>query len=105
MKLSCFIDIDNCGGDKEDRNVDPVGRSSDDPVIGVENDGNQDKSQEDPLELHAPKTREAPEEKALKDSIENHWPKEQLHMLKGRFIHARKRRDPCSLAEPFIQKM
>ena len=45
MKEARFIDICNCGRNKENSNIDPIGGFSNYAVIGVKQDRDQAKSQ------------------------------------------------------------
>ena len=44
----------NCGGNKENRNIDPVGRFADHTVIRVKYHRNEKKPQNDPFHFYAP---------------------------------------------------
>ena len=65
VELSGLIDICNGGANKENRNVEPIGRFADRTVIGVENNRDQYKPQKDTAKLDAPKILSVSEEKAL----------------------------------------
>ena len=103
--LPRLVEIRHCGGHEEDRDVDPIGRASDDTVIGIKENGYQREPEQDALQLHAPEFLKILKEKALHDGEDKHREKEQLHMLPRRFVHARDRRDPFRAPEPFVQKM
>ena len=62
-----FIEIGDGGGDEEDGDVDPIGRFSDDAVVGVEKYGDQRKPQQNSAKLDAPKIRSVLKIKALQD--------------------------------------
>ena len=105
LKEPCLVQVRHGGRDKEKGDVEPIGGPADDPVIGVEKDGDQDKPQEDPAELHAPKIPSVTEEEALRDGIEEHRPEKELHMLPGGFVHPRKGGDPDCLPQPIVEEM
>lgn len=64
-KLACFVNIRCGGGDKENRDIDKIGGSTDDAVIGIKKEGNQSKTQQNSTELDAPKILTVTKEKAL----------------------------------------
>lgn len=45
VKEPCFVKIRNGGGNKENCDVDPIGRPSDHTVVGVEDDRNEGQTQ------------------------------------------------------------
>lgn len=98
----CFIDIRHSSRNKKDRDIDPIGRFSYHAIVGVKENGDQHKSEEDSAELDAPKIFAIPEKEALHDGIDKHRPKEELHMLPSGFVDTRKRRDPRRLTEPVV---
>lgn len=83
VKPTRFVDISNRSGDEENRDIDPVGRASDDAVIGVKENRDQRKTEQDASQLDTPKILAVTEEKALHNSEDKHWPKEQLHVFPG----------------------
>ena len=105
VELPRFIEIGNRRGHKENCDVEPVGRFSNCTVVGVKNDGNEHKTEQRATQLDAPKILAVAEEKALYDRKNEHGPKEQLHVLPGRFIYAGKGREPSCLAKPIVQEM
>ena len=105
VKLTRFIGESDSGGDEEDSDIDPVGRFADNAVIGIEKNGYCAEPQERSAKLHAPEFFITLKEKALRDSIDEHRPEEQLHMLPRGLVHARKRRYPSRLARQIVQKM
>ena len=102
LEFVCFINIEDGGWNKEDCNIDPVGRVSDNTVIGIKNNGDHGKPKTNSPELYTPEIRAVAKEKALYYG-KNKWrPKEKLHMLPGWFVNAGKRCDPYSPARPVV---
>ena len=99
VKASCFIDIRRRGRDEEDRDIDPIGGFADRSVICVKENGDQREPKKDAAKLNAPKIIAIPKKEALRDGVEKHRPKEELHMLPSGFIDAGKRRDPYSFVK------
>ena len=98
----CFIDVSDRRRHKENGDVEPIGGFSDDTVVGVKNHGDEGKAKQDATELDAPKILPVPKEKGLHDGKEEHRPKEELHMLPGRFVDTREGRDPNRSSRPII---
>ena len=82
-KQPCLVKIRDRGGNKENGNVEPIGRFTNHAVVGVEEYGDHKEPQKDSAKLYAPKIRALTEEKAVHYGKEKHWPKEQLHVLPG----------------------
>ena len=87
---------------EENPDVEPVGGRADHAVVRVKEYGNQDKSEKDPPQLNAPKISPLTEEYALHQSVEKHWPEEQLHVLPRGFIYSGKGGDPGGAAQPIV---
>ena len=102
VKLPCLKKIDNRGGEKENGDVNPVGGASDYAVVGVKKHGNERKSKKHTSELDAPIIFSVLKIKALYDSINKHWPEEQLHVLPRGFVYTRKGRNPHGFLEPIV---
>ena len=100
--FSCFVNISDRRRNKEDGNVDPIGRFSDDAVVGVKQNGNEDQSSQNAFSLYAPKISLIEKEEAFKDGKEEHRPKEQLHVLPCRLVYPRERGDPRRFAKPIV---
>lgn len=86
-----FVNIGNCRRNKEDGDVDPIGRFSDSTVIGVKKNGYQYQSDQNSPKLYAPEIFLLPKEEALYDRVEEGWPEEQLHVLPGGLVYTGKR--------------
>lgn len=76
VELSRFVEIGNSRREKENGDVDPVGRFADHTVIGVEQDRDQKLAEKDPTELYTPKIFAIAKEKALYNGKDQHRPKE-----------------------------
>ena len=87
--------------EEKDRNIEPIGGLCDRPVIGVKQDGNEEKSVQNAAHFDAPKLL-LTKGKALPDREQKGRPEEQLHVLKGRFVDAREGGDPQGLPEPIV---
>ena len=76
VEKACFVQVDHRRRDKENGDVDPIGGLADHAVVGVEKDGDQNKTHENTAKLHTPEVLAVAEEKALHDGEEEHRPKE-----------------------------
>jgi len=83
LKVLGLIKIGDRRRDEENGNVDPIGRSSNDAVVGVEDDGDQNLPQKDSAELDTPKIFPVTEETALHNGKQEHGKEEELHVLPG----------------------
>ena len=90
---------------KENGNIDPVGRGSYYAVVGVKEEGDQGKTYKDALAFYAPKVCAFTKKASLYQGVEEHRPEKQLHMLPSRFVYTREGCDPCRFSQPFVQKM
>lgn len=105
VELPRFVEVGDRRRDKEDRDVDPVGRTTDHSVVGVEQHGDQRETEKRALQLDAPEVIPLPKEKALHHSEKKHRPEQELHMLPCGLIHTRKGCDPQRAPRPIVQKM
>ena len=97
-----LVKIRDCGRNKENGDVEPIGSLADHSVIGVKENRNQDDPKKNSTKLDTPKILAITEEKALYNSKNKHRHKEKLHVLPRRFVHARNWSDPRSLSKPII---
>ena len=104
-KTSCFVDISKCSTDKENSNIEPIGRFSYSTVIRVKDYRYQYDSQKYSTHFYTPKILSLSKEKTLYNSEDKHRKKEKFHMLPGWFVYALKRCYPYSLTKPFIYKV
>ena len=77
----CFVEICDRGGNKENGDVDPVGRLADHTVVGVEDDGDQNKPTKNSAKLYAPKILSVFKKEALYYRKNEGGPKEKLYVL------------------------
>jgi len=105
VKEPCLVDIGDGGAHKENGDIEPIGRRADDAVVEIKEQGNEKKPRQDAAPLDAPEVLAVAEKEALHGGKEQHRPKEQLHVLPRRFVHARKRCDPNGLPQPIVYKM
>ena len=100
-----LVKVDRRRRDEKDRDVEPIGGFADNAVVGIEDHGNEQEPKQDPTQLDAREILAVAEERALHRRKQQHRPEKELHMLKGRFVHAGKRSDPQGAPQPIVQKM
>ena len=101
----CFIEIGKGGGQKKDGDIEPIGGFAHGAVVGIKENGDQRKPQEDPPHLDTGKIGAVRKTSDLYDGNDQHGPKQELHMLPGGFVDSREGGDPGGLPQPIIQKV
>ena len=92
-------------GNKENCNINPIGRFSEYAVVGVKQYGDGRKPHRHSYQFYAPKILAFTEKAALDQPINKHRKVQKLHMLPCGFIHPGEGRGPCTLSGPVVQKM
>ena len=96
---------DQCSGEVEDGNVDPVRRFTEHAIIGVEQHRDQGQPQQNLSQFDAPVVFLIPEEPPLEQRNEEQGPEQQLHVLPGGFVDPGKGRDQDAPACPIVEEM
>lgn len=70
-----LVDISGGGRDEKDGDIYPIGGLADSAVVGVEEYGNKQKTEDHAPKLNAPEVGSITEEKALRNGESKHRPK------------------------------
>ena len=100
-----FEEKDQCCGDVEDGNVDPVRGLSEHAIIGVEQHRDQGQPQQNLSQFDAPVVFLPSEKLPLDQRKEEQGPEQQLHVPPGGFVDPGKGRNQNAPACPIVEEM
>lgn len=76
LEEASLVDISGGGRDEKDCDVYPIGGLADSAVVGVEEYGNQQKTEDYAPKLHAPEVGSITEKEALRNGKSKHRPEQ-----------------------------
>ena len=106
FKKKVFYEIGSSDGNKEEEDVQPVGRFSESTICRVKKYGDKKKPRNDSNKLYPPKAFILLVKKdALHDGKEERRETEKLHMLPSRFVHGSKEGNKGIFFCPLVEEV